>query len=114
MAMPNPPQPVQPVQNSTLSIVSLIAGIAGWSIVPVIGSIVAIITGHMAKKEIRESNGMLGGDGMATVGLILGYASVGLAVLGICAALIFGFAPLCLIPIFGATEFQFIAPLLGY
>ncbi|MBI3158667.1 MAG: DUF4190 domain-containing protein [Chloroflexi bacterium] len=110
--MTNQPYQTPPVQNSTLAMVSLIAGIAGWSLVPLIGSIVAVITGHMAKKEIRESNGMLGGDGMATVGLILGYASIGLAALGICAALLFAVAPLCLIPIFG--DFQFIAPLLGF
>ena len=40
--------------NSTLAIVSLVSGILGWSLVPFLGAIVAVITGHMAKKEIRD------------------------------------------------------------
>ncbi len=74
-----------PTQNSTMAIVSLIAGICGWTIVPIIGSIVAIITGHMAKKEIKESGGRLTGDGLATGGLVLGYIAIGLSICGICA-----------------------------
>ena len=38
-----------------------------------LGSIAAIITGHMAKSEIKKSAGMVTGNGMATAGLILGY-----------------------------------------
>jgi hypothetical protein len=32
-------------------------GIIGWVLLPLVGSIIAVITGHMAKKEIRESQG---------------------------------------------------------
>jgi hypothetical protein len=74
--------------NSTMAIVSLVAGILGLSIVPGIASVVAIITGNMAMKEIRESGGSLGGEGMARVGIILGWIAVALAVVGICCALI--------------------------
>ena len=38
----------------------------------------AVILGHMAKTEIRKSNGRLRGDGMALTGLILGYLSLAL------------------------------------
>lgn len=69
--------------DSTLAIVSLVTGIIGWTIVPFIGSIVAVITGHLAKKEIREGGGMVTGDGMALAGLILGYTMIGLTVLGL-------------------------------
>lgn len=69
--------------ESTLAIVSLIAGIIGWTIVPFIGSIVAVITGHLAKKEIRESGGTMSGDGMALAGLILGYTMIGMALLAL-------------------------------
>lgn len=77
--------PVLPTvkQDSTLAIVSLVTGILGWTILPFLGSIVAIITGHLAKKEIRESGGRLDGDGMALAGLILGYTMLGLALLGL-------------------------------
>ncbi len=68
-------------RESSLAIVSLIAGIVGWTIVPFIGSIVAVITGHLAKKEIRESGGTMSGDGMALAGLILGYTMIGVALL---------------------------------
>ncbi|RPI33944.1 MAG: DUF4190 domain-containing protein [Chloroflexota bacterium] len=85
MAEYYPQTPNQPVaQNSTMAIVSLIAGISSWVLFPIIGAIVAIITGHMAKKEIRENMGRLSGDGMATAGLILGYANVALLVCSVC------------------------------
>ncbi|MBP9041231.1 MAG: DUF4190 domain-containing protein [Anaerolineaceae bacterium] len=70
-------------RDSTLAIISLVTGIVGWTIFPFIGSIVAVITGHLAKKEIRESGGLLGGDGMALAGLILGYTMIGLTILAI-------------------------------
>lgn len=86
--------------NSQMALISLIAGILGWTILPGIASIVAIVTGHMAKREIRESNGALGGDGLATIGLVLGYLSIGLAVLAICVAV--GF--FVLIPLFAVAS----------
>ncbi len=69
-----------PPSNNSMALVSLIAGIAGWVLVPVIGGIVAIITGHMAKKQIAQTGE--GGSGMATAGLVLGYVGVALGILG--------------------------------
>lgn len=69
--------PVKP--NSNMALVSLILGILGWTLLPTIGSIGAIVTGHMAKSEIKSSMGALGGDGMATAGLVLGYANIAIA-----------------------------------
>lgn len=74
-----------PAPNSTLSLASLIMGILGWFFIPIVGAIIAVISGHMAKKEIRESNGALGGDGLATAGLVLGYSNL---VLGLCVCLV--------------------------
>jgi hypothetical protein len=71
--------------NSTLAITSMILGILGWTFLPLLGSIIAVITGHMAKNEIKNSRGRLGGDGMATAGVILGYTNLAL---GLCACLI--------------------------
>ena len=71
--------------NSNMAIASLVLGILGWSMLPTIGAIAAIITGHMAKKEIRESVEDLGGDGMATAGLIMGYANV---IIALCSCLV--------------------------
>ena len=111
MADHSPPVYVQPARNSTMAIVSLIAGIAGLFVVPVVGSIVAVITGHMAKREIRESGGQLSGDGLATAGLILGYIGVGFAMLGICIAVIWLIFALGFLGIM-LTESSAIVPLL--
>ena len=78
--------PVPPAQvTSTLAIVSLISGIASWFILPFIAAVAAVITGHMAKNEIKKSNGMQGGNGMATAGMVLGYVQLGL---GLCVCLV--------------------------
>ena len=76
----NQPYQTPPAKpNSNMALASLILGILGWTLLPTIGSIGAIITGHMAKNEIRSSMGALGGDGMATAGLVLGYANIAIA-----------------------------------
>ena len=75
-------------QSSTLALVSLIAGILGWTLAPFIGSLVAVITGHMARKEIRN-NPALDGDVMAVIGLVLGWASVILWIVGIIVFVLF-------------------------
>lgn len=76
--------PVMP-HDSTMAIVSLVSGIVSWFLLPFIASIVAVITGHMAKNEIKKSGGMITGNGMATAGLVLGYIQLGL---GLCACIV--------------------------
>ena len=76
---------VQPAtRTSTMAIVSLIAGIVGLTLLPIIGSIAAVITGYMARKEIRASAGAISGDGMALAGLIMGWIGVVLSIVGLC------------------------------
>ncbi|MEL1264812.1 DUF4190 domain-containing protein [Pseudoxanthomonas putridarboris] len=70
-------------QNSTLAIISLVAGILGWTLLPFLGSIGAIITGHLARAEIRREPQRLQGDGLAVAGLILGWLSVATWIVGI-------------------------------
>lgn len=71
-----------PRPTSGLAITSLICGIAGvvlvWAIIPVLASIAAVITGHMALGQTRRDPG-IGGRGMAIAGLILGYAMIAIA-----------------------------------
>lgn len=70
-----------PVQTtSSLAIASLVSGILGWTLLPVIGSLVAVVTGHMARAEIRRAGGTLGGDGLAVAGLVLGWLAIATAV----------------------------------
>src|SRR5256714_7239836 len=46
-------------------------------------AIPAVICGHIARSKIRKSGGALGGMGIATAGLILGYIALVLGVMGI-------------------------------
>lgn len=85
------PPPVNPdpyaapiLPQSTLALISMIAGILGFTFVPTLGSIVALITGYMARKETRAVPPTASGDGMATAGIIMGWVGIGLAVVGIC------------------------------
>jgi len=92
MNLPNEPQDVSyaaPLANSTLAIVSLISGILGFTVFPVIGSIVAVVTGYMARQETRAIPPRASGDGMATAGIIMGYVGIGFVVIGLCCALSF-------------------------
>jgi hypothetical protein len=75
--------------SSTLAMVSLVAALLGFTLVPVIGGIVAIITGYMARGETGSVPPRASGDGLATAGIIMGWIQVGLLVVGICCALIF-------------------------
>ena len=52
-------------QTSALAITSLIAGILGWTLLPWLGSLVAVITGHMARAEIRRKSGLPNDSGPA-------------------------------------------------
>ena len=62
--------------TSSLAIASLVSGILGWTLLPFLGALVAIITGHMARREIRAANGQLDGDGLAVAGLVLGWVAL--------------------------------------
>jgi hypothetical protein len=73
-----------PPQRSTngLAIASMVLGII-W--IYWIGSILAVIFGHVAKSQIRNSGGTQTGSGMATAGLVLGYIGVGILVFALIA-----------------------------
>ena len=70
--------------SSTLAIVSLVSAILGFTLAPVIGTIVALITGYMARNETRSIPPRAAGDGLATAGIIMGWIQAGLIVIGIC------------------------------
>src|SRR5690606_41833540 len=64
-------------------------GIVSWFILPLIGALAAIITGHMARAEIRREAGQIEGDGLAIAGLVLGYGQIALCVLAFIAIVLF-------------------------
>ncbi|MCC7362147.1 MAG: DUF4190 domain-containing protein [Anaerolineales bacterium] len=101
---PNYPQYQPAPQNSTLAIISLIAAICGFTIFPFFGSLVAVVTGHMAKGEIARSGGTLGGAGAATWGLVLGYIGLGLGVIFACIFAILFALPFILVATSGQSS----------
>ncbi|MFZ3071446.1 MAG: DUF4190 domain-containing protein [Anaerolineaceae bacterium] len=73
----------QPQTTSPWAIVSLVSGIASYIILPILGAVIAVITGYVAKNEIKRSNGQIGGDGMATAGLVLGWVNLALGIIAV-------------------------------
>lgn len=73
-----PPVP----KTNAMAVVSLVASLCGIFVVPVVGSIVGIIFGHIAKSQLKTSGEK--GDGMAVAGLVLGYIFAGLWALTCC------------------------------
>jgi hypothetical protein len=83
--------------TNSLAVVSLVAGIAGYVLPhPFIAGIVAIITGHMARGQIRRTGE--GGGALALAGLLLGYLHfvISLAVVGFFLLVVLGFGALAL------------------
>lgn len=62
--------------TSGLAITSLVCGILGLIACFIITAIPAVVCGHMAMSQIKNSNGMTSGKGMAIAGLIMGYLVV--------------------------------------
>jgi Domain of unknown function (DUF4190) len=78
MAPPVTGAPYAPISvpTNSLAIVSLVSSILSWVFLPLVGGIVGLVTGIMARKEIKQGNGAQGGDGMATVGIIVGAINI--------------------------------------
>jgi type IV pilus assembly protein PilA len=71
-------------ETSGLAIASLICGIF-FFVLP--SALLAVIFGHLSRSDIRRSGGRKTGGGMATAGLVLGYAGVMVIPLMIIAAI---------------------------
>ena len=75
-------------RTSGLAIASLALGIIGFFAVPLLASILAIVLGKRAEKEIATDPG-LAGEGFARAGVILGWIGLALAVVGLLLGLFF-------------------------
>ena len=76
-------------QTCSMATISLVLGILSWIALPFIGAVAAIVCGHMARAEIRRSEGALDGDGQAVAGLVLGYVHIALLILIVAAVVLF-------------------------
>jgi Domain of unknown function (DUF4190) len=70
------------VQQKTngLAIASLICACAGLFLIP---AILGVVFGFVARTQIKRSNGLQKGDGLAIAGIIVGFGWLALLVLGI-------------------------------
>ncbi len=76
MAQPAP-NLVTPVQQNTMALVSMILGIVSIALcMMALTGIPAVICGHIARKQFRNSPHPQTGQGMALTGLILGYIAI--------------------------------------
>ena len=103
------------VPNNQMAVISIVAAAVSWILgglgscaltfmfppaalctggIFLIGSIVAVVTGHMGRKQIEESDGMQGGDSLAMFGLILGWVGIALNLIMLC---------LVILAVFGLT-----------
>ena len=76
---------ISPTTNA-LAIISLIVSLLGVIVtwfVPLITQIVAIICGHIARSQIKRSQGNQTGSGMALAGLIISYLVLVIIVIGL-------------------------------
>lgn len=82
---PNPYAPVY-ARTNVLAIVSFVASLAAMFFV-VVGSITAVITGHIALNQIKRTGE--GGHGLALAGVIIGYVGFGLTVIVVALYIVF-------------------------
>jgi hypothetical protein len=82
---PSPPPTIPQTVPRTppVAIWSLILAVLSFTCGWLFTAIPAVICGHVARSKIRKSGGALGGKGIATAGLILGYIALVLGAMGI-------------------------------
>ncbi len=83
-----PAQPIPAVPRlptSGMAVASLVLSITGMTALPLLGSILALILGYMARSDIRRRPHEVSGEEIATVSIILSWITIGLAVLGLMA-----------------------------
>src|SRR6266545_5742431 len=80
---PAPSAPRPAPRTAPTAIWSLVLAVVSFFCGWLLTAIPAVICGHVARSKIRKSGGALGGMGIATAGLIVGYIALALGVMGI-------------------------------
>jgi Domain of unknown function (DUF4190) len=81
---PTPPSAPSPAPSTAPTaiwslVLAIVSFFCGW----LFTALPAVICGHVARSKIRKSGGVLGGMGIATAGLIVGYIAIAVGVMGI-------------------------------
>jgi len=74
-------------KTSAHAIWSMVLGLLSFLCFGLFAGIPAVICGHVARSNIRKSQGVLTGGGMALAGLILGYIGIVVTTLAVLAAI---------------------------
>jgi hypothetical protein len=87
---PVPYQPQYPQQIAISSRTNSLAGVSlgfgiGQFMIPILGALIAVVCGHIARAQIRRNGEQ--GDGMAVAGLVLGYLGISIPLLLILAGI---------------------------
>ncbi|MDX2298112.1 MAG: DUF4190 domain-containing protein [Xanthomonadaceae bacterium] len=77
------------MRTHTLAVLSLAFGLLAWFGLPVVGAVVAVVTGHVALNEIRRAPDAYEGRGMALTGLVLGWLNLALSAMIVAAIFLF-------------------------
>ncbi len=71
--------PAEDRSGRALAIASMVLGLCGFSVLPLVGSVAAVVLGHLARHRLAATGG--DGVGYARAGLWLGYVAIALATL---------------------------------
>jgi hypothetical protein len=71
----------QPAETNGAAIASLVLGILAVTSAGPLAGVPAVICGHIALNQIRNSRRPQSGEGMAIAGLVMGYISIALTVI---------------------------------
>ena len=84
----------EPLKTCGMAVASFVFGMLGTCVLFFLGSILAVIFGHVALRQIDTSRNRLTGRGMAIAGLILGYiVFIAIIAIGIIAAILYLILP---------------------
>ena len=67
-------------ETSGSAIGALVLGVCGITVVPLVCSVLALVFGYRARREIDRCNGTIGGRNYATAGIVLGWVGVAVVV----------------------------------
>jgi len=90
--------------TSAMAVIAMVFGVLSWVVLPFVGAIVAVVTGHLARSEIKRAQGTVDGDGLAIAGLVLGWTQLILSIAATILVLMFGFGALLLIAAAGLNQ----------
>jgi hypothetical protein len=75
--------------NDSMAILSLVSGILGFFLLPIVGSIAAIVSGNIALNQYKELAQPNNNEGLARAGVILGWIGLGIWMLAVVGGLLF-------------------------